>query len=44
MKISFEIEAQTFRTTITNTGQEISAERIPDMMKIFGELNKKKSI
>jgi signal transduction histidine kinase len=33
-----------FRTEITNTGQEISPDRISSMMKIFGELNKKKSI
>ena len=33
-----------FHTIITNTGQEISKERIPHMMKLFGELLQKQSM
>ena len=33
-----------FHTTITNSGSEISKERIPNMMKLFGELLQKQSI
>jgi K+-sensing histidine kinase KdpD len=33
-----------FQTTIKNTGAEIARERIPNMMKLFGELLQKQSI
>ena len=33
-----------FSTTIANTGSEISKERIPHMMKLFGELKQKQSL
>ena len=40
----WETSSYIFQTIITNTGSEISKERIPNMMKLFGELQQKQSI
>ena len=44
IEIKLKIDGNKLVTKILNTGSEISPERIPYMMKIFGELSNKKSL